>query len=83
VSSTATGADGTYAATRLPALATGYTICFDASFATGDTGDRSLASQCYKDVAWNSSDAPPHAATTVPLAPSSVVSHVDAALTPT
>src|SRR5438477_132300 len=58
VDSTSTAVDGTYTVAGLAASLTGYSVCFDASSATGGSSTTGYADECYDDVAWNGSFQP-------------------------
>ncbi|MFC6705027.1 beta strand repeat-containing protein [Flexivirga alba] len=76
---TTTGLNGTYAATG---LTTGsYTVCFDASGASGGSSVTGYLSQCYKDVSWDGSSTLPSGTTSVPVTAGSTKSGVNASLT--
>jgi hypothetical protein len=50
VGSARTARDGTYTVTGLPAAAPGYTVCFEASNATGGNSSHGYAGQCCRNV---------------------------------
>jgi hypothetical protein len=82
VTSTTTASDGTYTVIGLTPSATGYTVCFDASFATGGSSTTGYASQCYNDVPWAGGFTTlPSGTTAVPVSAGATASGINAALT--
>ena len=81
VGATATASDGTYRVTGLGASATGYRVCFDASFATGGASTTGYTSRCYKTAVWNTNGPPPAGTTAVPVSAGKAVIGINAALT--
>jgi hypothetical protein len=81
VRSTSTGSNGTYKVIGLTPSTAGYAVCFDASFASGGSSTTGYASQCYKNLSWAGSGAPPAGTTAIPVAAGATVSGVNAALT--
>ena len=79
VTQTSTAGDGTYTVLGLPASATGYTVCFDAAFASGGSA-AGYRDQCYADAAWDGSSPP--SGTAVPVTAGQTASGTDAALAP-
>jgi hypothetical protein len=79
--SATTGSDGSYTVTGLAPSATGYTVCFDASSATGGSSLAGYADQCYNQVPWNGFPPIPANATRVPVTAGGTTTGVDVALT--
>jgi Carboxypeptidase regulatory-like domain len=65
--SAVTGADGTYRVTGLAPAAPGYSVCFDASNATGGSSHLGYFSQCYRNVPWEGGFIPAAGVTLVPV----------------
>jgi hypothetical protein len=80
VGATATASDGTYRVSGLGASATGYRVCFDASFATGGASTTGYVSKCYKTAVWNTNGPPPAGTTAVPVSAGKAVIGINAAL---
>jgi hypothetical protein len=80
LASAATGTMGGYTVTGLTPLATGYTVCFDATSGTGGSSRTGYASQCYKNVTWSPATSPPAGTTPVPVTAGKTASGVSAAL---
>jgi len=79
VAQVSTDGSGDYSVTGLLPSATGYTVCFDASAATGGSSTTGCQSQCYSNVPWVPGQNPPSGATAVPLSAGQVAA-VNAAL---
>jgi Carboxypeptidase regulatory-like domain len=77
--SASTGPDGTYTVTGL-APARDYSVCFDASNATGGNSGTGYTSQCYHNVPWAGGYSPAPGATPVPVTAGRLTPAVNAAL---
>lgn len=53
VAQATTGAHGAYSVTGLPASATGYDVCFEASAATGGSSSGGYFDECYDNARWD------------------------------
>ena len=60
-----TAADGTYQLTGLDPAASGYRVCFDATYATSGSFTPGYLSQCYRNVPWAGGPKPASGATPV------------------
>ena len=79
VGSARTARDGTYTVTGLSAAVPGYTVCFEASDATGGSSSHGYVSQCYRNVPWDGRTRPT-GATSVPVTAGALTLGADAAL---
>jgi hypothetical protein len=82
VAQLSTDSSGDYSANGLAATATGYTVCFDATSATGGSSTTGYSSQCYQNVPWTPGTNPPPGTTSVPVSLGKVTSGVSATLLP-
>ena len=78
--SASTSANGHYTVAGLPSSATGYSVCFDASGASGGSSTTGYVDQCYSGAPWNGRYYPPAEATPVPVTVGTTVTGIDAVL---
>ena len=78
--SATTDATGNYTVKGVPASASGYSVCFDATNATGGTSTTGYLDQCYNNVAWDGISGVPAGTTVVPVSAGATATGKNAAL---
>jgi hypothetical protein len=82
ITSTSTSTSGAYTISGLTPSTTGYTVCFQASSASGGGSSDGYQSQCYQWIAWDGFSSPPSGTTPVPLSSGYTASGINGALVP-
>ena len=80
VASGTTTFTGTYSLSSLSPATTGYTVCFDATNATGGGSNERYLSECYKSVGWSKGPSPPTGTTPVSVSSAATVFGIDLAV---